>query len=398
MKSINRIKFSKKLRPSIVVLGLLLVVVACDTEPQAEGESELTANANHLIYSGPYEFVGSVYDISTTPDGSVMVAVNNEGNREVKIIKRGEILPMATVPSQTDVQGVHALGNGNAFLTSGGSDLAEDGELYRASFGNVSMVADLGAYEQNNDPDAFEGTQWKDQECEAIDGFSAGPQNNPYKVVAESGGSALIADAAGNTVLRATTSGEVEWFSILTPPVDNNGNYMIRWYAGPEGDIPCYVQPVPTSVALGPDGSVFVGELTGALSPLDGVFPIGLSRVWKISAGANQVVCSEINPSPEAQLLIDGLTSVIDIEIGPDGLLYVVEFDESSWFSAFIPGVASGGTITKYDLDGNLIEVVAAGLEFPSAITFDKWGNLWLLENNSTFNVSGNNPTVRILE
>lgn len=41
-------------------------------------------------------------------------------------------------------------------------------------------------------------------------------------------------------------------------------------------------------------------------------------------------------------------------------------------------------------IDGKC-EVVADGLEFPSAITFDKQGNLWLLENNTS------NPTVRIL-
>ena len=155
--------------------------------------------------------------------------------------------------------------------------------------------------------------------------------------------------------------------------------------------IPCYVQPVPTSIAVGPDGYIYVGELTGAVA--DGL-PIGLSRVWKIPADAENVVCSEV--SGDCQVLIDGLTSVIDLAIGPDGLLYVVEFDEMSWISSFVPGLAAGGTITAYELDGTLVEVVASGLSFPSAITFDKKGNLWLLENNS-IGLPDKSPTLRML-
>jgi hypothetical protein len=345
-----------------------------------------------------YEFAGTVYDISAAPNGSIMVGLNDGTSRSVQVIKNGTIRTMTTVNSATDIQGLASIGSGNAFLATGGSDLAQNGELYRVSNGGARMVADLAAFERNNDPDAFSGIQWKDQACEAIDGFSAGPQNNPYKIVTLSGNTVLVADAAGNLVLSASTDGDIDWFAILTPPLDNDGNFMVRWNAGNEGEIPCYVQPVPTSVAVAQNGDTFIGELTGTLAGADGVFPIGRSRVWKINAGANNVVLDERNPSHDSELLISGLTSVIDLAVGPDGLLYVVELDESSWFSAFIPGVASGGTISAYDLDGNLVEVIASGLEFPSAITFDKRGNLWLLENNNTFAVTGKNPSVRMLD
>lgn len=375
---------------------LALLILACAREStEVIEEANLSAKKSDAI-SESFEFSAPVYDIASTPDGSLLVGVNDGEMKSVMIIRNGKISTMAEIDAATAIQGIAAVGAGNAFVTTGGGDLAQYGELYRVSNGNARMVADLAAYERENDPDAYSGVQWKNQLCEAIDGFSAGPQNNPFKVAAFSGSTALVADAAGNTVLSATTTGEIDWKAIFTPPVDENGDWMIRWSTEDESGemIPCYVQPVPTSIAVGPDGYIYVGELTGAVSEEDGL-PIGLSRVWKIPADANNVVCSV--DSGDCQLLIDGLTSVIDLAIGPDGLLYVVEFDEMSWIASFVPGLAAGGTITAYELDGTPVGVVASGLSFPSAISFDKKGNLWLLENNNIA-LPGKNPTIRMLE
>ena len=392
------------LKIKVFTLLCATLITSCETEVvNVPSDLESATNTSVLSKSSEsdrigYAFEGTVYDISAAPDGSIMVGFNEGTTKTVKLIRNGSVETMIGVNSITDIQGIASIGSGNAFLTTGGTDLAQNGELYRISNGSTHIVADLAAFERNHDPDAFEGIQWKNQACEAIDGFSEGPQNNPYKVVGVAGNSAYVADAAGNSILSATTNGAIDWLAILTPPLDSNGDFMVRWNAGNDGEIPCYVQPVPTSVAVAPNGDIFVGELTGTLAGTDGVFPIGRSRVWKINAGTNNVVLDERNPSEDFELLISGLTSVIDIEIGPDGLLYVVELDESSWFSAFIPEVATGGTISSYDLDGNLMEVIASGLEFPSAITFDKRGNLWLLENNNTLGVTGNYPSVRMLD
>ena len=379
-----------------LILNLLVLsLIACEKE-STEFIEEASLSATAKSMSGSFEFAAPVYDIAATPDGSILVGVNSGDTRSVQLIKNGKISTMAEVDAETDIQGIAAIGAGNAFVTTGGGDLAQFGELYRVSHGNSRMVADLAAYERENDPDAFAGIQWKDQLCEATDGFSAGPQNNPYHVVAQTGSTALVADAAGNTILSAKTNGSIDWKAIFTPPVDESGEWIVRWTTTNDAGeaIPCYVQPVPTSVALGPDGYMYVGELTGAVSEEDGL-PIGLSRVWKIPADATNVVCTE--DSGPCEVIIDGLTSVIDVAIGPDGLLYVVEFDEMSWIASFVPGLAAGGTITAYELDGTLVEVVAEGLSFPSAITFDKKGNLWLLENNN-IGLPGYPPTVRMLE
>lgn len=411
MKTLGRTTIIKHLGRLLILNLIFVFFLSCekdhlDFEEHSEDLlEEVNAKAKHNSTSAVYEFPAPVYDIAAAPDGSILLGLNEDlhptfeeqGILKVQQIKNGKISTMAEFPSFTALQGIAPIGAGNAFVTTGGADLAEHGELYRVSNGNVRMVADLGAYEFANDPDAYAGTQWKNQACEEIDGFSAGPQNNPYNVVALTGGKTLVADAAGNTILSATTSGEIDWMAIFTPPVDDNGDYIVRWSAEDNGQtIPCYVQPVPTSIVEGPDGYVYVGELTGTLSAEDGLIPIGLSRVWKIPADANNVVC-QVDSGP-CELIIDGLTSVIDLAIGPDGLLYVVEFDENSWWSSFYPPLPpAGGTISTYELDGTLVEVIASNLSFPSAITFDKKGNLWLLENNAIA-LEGYVPTLRILE
>ncbi|MTE26068.1 ScyD/ScyE family protein [Winogradskyella ouciana] len=366
---------------------LLLLTASCETElldtNNLSADAKVAVAAKHAS-PGPYTFNGAVYDISAAPDGSIMVGVNGAEGRTLEVIKNGQVSTMATVNTSTDIQGVASIGSGNAFVTSAGSDLALDGALYKVSNGTYRMVADLAAFERNNDPDAFFGIQWKDQLCEAIDGFSAGPQNNPYKV-ASSGNTAYIADAAGNTVLSSSNKGDIDWLAILTPPIDDNGEFLIRWNAGEEGEIDCYAQPVPTSVAIDTDDNIYIGELTGALGPQDGVFPIGKSRIWKIKSGENNVVLDQRTSSQDYELLIDGLTSVIDIEIGPDGMLYVVELDENSWMSLLgIPGLTPiGGTISRYHLDGTF-DAAITGLSLPGAITFDKNGQAWVLENLSS--------------
>jgi hypothetical protein len=73
------------------------------------------------------------------------------------------------------------------------------------------------------------------------------------------------------------------------------------------------VDPVPTSVVRAPDGSLYVGQLTG--------FPFvpGAASVFRIppGGGAPEVVAS-------------GFTLITDIALGEDGSIYVVEFSTQS--------------------------------------------------------------------
>nr|WP_299036217.1 ScyD/ScyE family protein [uncultured Tenacibaculum sp.] len=279
------------------------MLASCQDEVFQENDITNTKSLKHETNPNEtYAFKGTVYDISGAPDGSIMVAVNGADSKTIQVIKSGQVKTIATIDAASSIQGIASIGSGNAFVTTGGTDLAKNGKLYKVSNGNAKIVADLAAFERNNDPDAFKGLKWKNQLCEAINGFSAGPQNNPYKVTVLDDDTILLADAAGNTILYATTEGVVDYKAILSPPLSEEGYYLVRWYTGEGGSIECYVQPVPTSVAVGPDGYIYIGELTGALA--EGV-PIARSRIWKLPADATHAVCDEENPVGDCNVLIN---------------------------------------------------------------------------------------------
>jgi len=73
-------------------------------------------------------------------------------------------------------------------------------------------------------------------------------------------------------------------------------------------------QPVATSVAIGPDGAFYMGELKGFPAPT------GESKAWWVESNARNSKCGQ---SPLCSVVLDGFASVIDLVFGTDGRLYV---------------------------------------------------------------------------
>jgi len=259
------------------------------------------------------------------------------------------------------------VGRGNTLiLTGGGFGLPADGEnkLYRMSRGGARVIADLGHFEETVNPDQV----WNALE----------PESNPYNLVSMGGGSALVADAAGNSLIHVAQDGAMDWVAVLTPQLAET--QYLKDFVGCPGsgapfcDLPEAIpaQPVATSVALGPDGYAYVGELTG--------FPgtPGISRVWRVSPDARNVLC----PSADCTQVLGGLTSIVDMEFGPDGRLYAMELDALGWFAIEIAGGAvAGGQVKACDVDAGTCEVVAGGLSLPLALAFDAEGMPWVSEH-----------------
>ncbi len=90
-------------------------------------------------------------------------------------------------------------------------------------------------------------------------------------------------------------------------------------------------QAVPTSVAVGPNGSYFVSQLTG--------FPFikGSADIYSISAGGG---------APTT--VYSGFTMVLDLAFGPDGNLYVLQLNENG-LGPFNGGSPGPGQLIRVD-------------------------------------------------
>jgi hypothetical protein len=75
----------------------------------------------------------------------------------------------------------------------------------------------------------------------------------------------------------------------------------------------------------------------------------------------------------------DGFTSVVDLNFGPDGTLYVTELDEASWAAIELGGPSLGGTINACAPDTWACGVVATGLPMPMSSTIGGDGVLYAL-------------------
>jgi hypothetical protein len=138
--------------------------------------------------------------------------------------------------------------------------------------GSVSYQVDVSAYEQQANPDG--GTT---------------PESNPYGLL-RGAGKHVVVDAAGNSVLAVAPWGRIFTGAVLP--------------SRPQGRS---TDSVPTSIALGPDGAFYVGELTGA------PFAPNQATVWRVV------------PGRPPQAFCTGFSYIIDLDFDRHGNLYVLE-------------------------------------------------------------------------
>lgn len=361
-----------------------------------------------------FEFDGPVFDIAATPSGSILVA-DFDTIREIRANGVHEVTSLPVVvdagafeeEAVTFINGLAPVGNGSFFATRSGLDLAVGAALFRATPGDrpdamfcywmqragtpcekegAVMAADIESFTLGNWPVNAPGQQpgWKNPNCEPPGGFSAGPHTNPHHLTALSASEVLIADAAGNTLLYANSDGQVELVATFDPVTDPDTDEPLVQFPLDE-NTNCPVEPVPTAVAIGADGAYYVGGLTGAVGDnfAGNPTPEGLSSVWRIEAGVRNARC----PSDDCVKAVTGLNSVIDAEFGPDGQLYVVEYEKNGFLATVAPDLEielAGGSVKRCDVTADSCETIHGGdgsLFLPGAITFDKAGNLWLLDN-----------------
>ena len=303
-----------------------------------------------------FDFATPLFGLAAAPDGSLLVADTGAGIVE---LRHGEGNMVAFMPGVTDVA---PIGRSSMFAITGGGEDPTAGKVFRVSRGSQRELADLKAYEEAYNPDGGE-----------ID-------SNPFDVAALSGEYALVADAGGNSLLMVDDEGNIDLVATLPPALASTANVkaLVGCPAPPPDlafacDLPEMIpaEAVGTSVAIGPDGAYYVGELKGFPAP------VGESKVWRIEPGTLNADCGT---SPACSVVYSDFTSIIDLAFGPDGTLYVVEFEESTWLAAElyafygVPVALQGGTISACDSYGGGCSEVLASVMFPTAVAVDKKG------------------------
>ncbi|MGH2382345.1 MAG: ScyD/ScyE family protein [Candidatus Limnocylindria bacterium] len=306
-----------------------------------------------------FSFTTPAFHVSPALRGGLFVA--DAGAGIVKLAKGTETL-VAPLPGVTDV--AHSPEGGVFAVTGGGPEPPLDAaKLYHVTGGGrITQVADLREFEATVNPDG----------SDIVD-------TNPFSVVTLEDRRALVADAGGNVLIIANERGRLDWVALFPDEVVSTQN--IKSLAGcpepaPGFEFACGLpdmmsaQPVPTSIAIGPDGAYYVGELKGFPAPT------GESRIWRIEAGTRHADCAT---SPACSVVADGFTSIVDLNFGPDGTLYVTELDEASWAAVEFGLGSLGGTVSACASATWTCSVVAGDLPMPMSATIAHDGRLYAL-------------------
>lgn len=211
----------------------------------------------------------------------------------------------------------------------------------------------------------------------------------------------LVADAAGNDLLRVWPNGHIQTVARLKPrtvkvpvglpPADPEGNPL------PPAGTPITAEAVATSVTVGSDGYWYVGELRG--------FPAtpGTSQVWRIKPGTTNATCDPAKPyHGKCTRYADGFTSIVDLGAGPkhDQSIYVVELSKASWLQVELGGSTTGALIKVqskrwhgYTYGARRTELVKDKLTTPGGVAVSRSGQVYV--SSPVFGPGGVSKIVR---
>ena len=223
--------------------------------------------------------------------------------------------------------------------------------------GKLPVIFNFAAFEAARNPDhgAGPGAKFGDP---AID-------SDPYAFVSYHGGFAVV-DAAGNDLLWISPKGKVSVLTVFPTQTVRLTNAVAKKIRAPRGMRSISVQSVPSSLAVGPDGALYVGELTGL------PFPPGKARIWRVE------------PGRKATIYASGFTNISDLAFAGKNLL-VLEIAARGLLEKTSPGV-----LIRHAPDGERTVLARAGLVRPAGLAV---GNgLIYISNYGVFPGTGTGP------
>jgi hypothetical protein len=181
--------------------------------------------------------------------------------------------------------------------------------------------------------------------------------SDPYDVVAYRGGW-VVADAGANDLLYVSATGRVSMLARF-PAADEQ---LPAGVLGNPTEITVKAQAVPTSVAIGPDGALYVGMLRGV--PSDP----GDAEIYRVVPGHKPVIWAR------------GLTSVTAIAFDRQGRLLATEFNTGGLLSPpTVPGALvrisnNGQTVTTLPVPG-LFQPTGVAVSADGTVYVSNYGN-----------------------
>ncbi|HYH92198.1 MAG TPA: ScyD/ScyE family protein [Candidatus Saccharimonadales bacterium] len=309
-------------------------------------------------------------------NGTIVVAETG-GGRVLRVRTNGTTstvmsgLPsLVTEEGATGVHNVSLTGNGNLFILTGEAEAGTTDPfwtLFRKPItgGKARVVAEIDAY-QATDPDPTD-----------VDQPPFPTQSNPYGLESV-GGARLVTDAGNNDLLLVGPKGGVQ--TVARFPIEIVATDHLPFDIG-AAFIPA--EAVPTTVAIGPDGAWYVGELKG--------FPFrpGSSNIWRIEPWARGATCDD-DTSDGCSRWATGFTAITGMEFAPDGTLWVASMVKGGLFGFFSGGDSVGAL---WHVDGATRTEVAEGeLHLLGDVAVSKRGAVYV----TTGSVTTDGAVVRI--
>lgn len=236
-----------------------------------------------------------------------------------------------------------------------------DGVLYRQASAGATpeAILDILAYQAADiDPDDINGDPG---------------ESNPNGLTGLWNNDVLIADAAGNDLLRVSPDGSA--VTVARWPTEVIPNHI----PGLPSEMPA--EAVPTTVAIGSDGWAYVGQLVG--------FPgtPGTAHIWRVNPLAEGATCAVGVADPDCSVWKSGFTSIFDIAFNPhNGTLYVYEIAEDGWL-AFESGFQTGNFPSAVLLEvkgGSRTELARGELSQPGGVAVGNDGALFVTDGMFT--------------
>ena len=270
--------------------------------------------------------------LAVARDGTVYVSQSFAGLL-TRVDRDGTQTTLARAGEGNEIAGVDVHNGTVTFTTTGFQEHSITyAQLRRVDAGSDTVLARLARYERRNNPDAINTYGFQDlpADCTGIDpvlggdaGYRGIVEAHPYSVATLRNGTRVVADAAGNDLVRVRPNGRLSTLAVLPPQpmtITSEAFAILNELLVGEGlaALPeCVIgstyafEPVPTDVEVGPDGQLYVTTLPGG--------------VEDPRLGANGSVYRVDPWTGEYTRIGTGFASATNVAVSPNGTVYVAE-------------------------------------------------------------------------